>query len=266
VIFVLAAICLLIGIVASIETVPVYNSMEAEVTLRPGGFFQALLGRHFETRLLAVNIIVLLLALYSIASIALIYFYFEKTQSLEIFFVAFFAASLAPEVLRLVLPIGQVYEIPSLYLLMASRIILFGRYFGTFSLFAASVHAAGYQSQQQRNTILVLVATSLFIALSIPVDTQTWDSSLTMISGYASMFRLIELVAIAITAITFFIASWTRGSRELMVIGAGSLLALLGRDILLRTDVWLGLPPGILMLTGGTWLMCSRLHKIYLWL
>ncbi|MCL2600815.1 MAG: hypothetical protein FWD88_06510 [Treponema sp.] len=262
----ISALCLLIGIIASIETVPVYEHMEAEITLRPDSFAQAFLERHFETRLLAVHFTVLLLALYALLSIVFIYFFFEKTQAPEIFFVAFFAASFAPEVLRLVLPLGRVYEIPSLYLLMASRIILFGRYFGIFSLFAASVYAAGYQSQQQRNAVLIIVATALFVSLSVPVDTQTWDSSLTMISGYASMFGLIGIGTFLITVASFFIAARQRGSGEFIFIGIGSVLALIGRNILLRTDTWVGLPIGMLFLAAGTWLICTRLHRIYLWL
>jgi len=263
---ILASFSLLLGIAVSVITVPVYAYMEAEIAIRPEGFFQAFLGRHFEARLLAVHFIVLFLALYSLISIALIYFYFEKTQAPEILFIAFFAASFVPEILRLVLPLGRVYEVPSLYMLGVSRIILFGRYFGIFSLFAASVHAAGYQSQQQRNSILIILATTLFMALSIPIDTQTWNSNLTMLSGYTSMFGLIEVGIFLITATSFFIAAWPRGSKEFVFIGTGSVLALLGRDILLRADTWAGLPMGLLLLTIGTWLICVRLHRIYLWL
>ena len=262
----LSSLCLLIGIAASVAAIPVYAQMEAEMSLRPGGFFQALLARHFEARLLAAHFAVLLLALYSLLAAAFILFFFEKTQAPEILFVAFFAVSFAPEVLRLALPLGRVFEIPSLYLLMASRIILFGRYFGIFSLFAASVHAAGYQSQQQREAIIIILAMALFLALSVPVDTQAWDSSLAMVSGYGTMFRLIEIGIFLVTAASFFVAALPRGSCEFIFIGAGSVLAFLGRDVLLRADAWAGLPFGLLLLAAGTWLICVRLHRIYLWL
>jgi len=262
----LSSLCLLMAIVALLVTPPVYAYMEAEITVRSDGFFQAFLGRYFEARLLAVHFTVLSLALYSLLSIALIYFFFEKTQSPEILFIAFFATSLSLEVLRLILPMGQIHEIPSLYLLMASRIILFGRYFGIFSLFAASVHAAGYQSQQQRSSILIVVATTLFVALSTPIDTQTWDSSLTLLGGDVLMFRLVEVGILFITVVSFFIATWPRGSREFIFIGVGSVLALFGRSILLQADTWAGLPVGLFLLAFGTWLICKKFHRIYLWL
>jgi hypothetical protein len=263
---VLSFLCLVLAIAALPMTVPAYADMEAGIAVRSEGFFQVLLGQPFEARLLAVHLAVLSLALYSLLSITLIYFFFEKTQSPEILFVAFFAASLSLEVLRLILPLGLIHEIPSLYLLVASRIILFGRYFGIFSLFAASVHAAGYQSQQQRNAIMIVVAAALFVALGSPIDTQTWDSSLTMPSGYTEMFRLVDVGILVITAASFFIAALPRGSREFIFIGAGSVLALLGRNILLGADTWAGLPTGLLLLAVGTWLVCTRLHRIYLWL
>jgi len=271
-----SALALLAGIAASVATLSVYGNMEMETEAISGGIFGTVFGWPSESRFLgqllfqptplAVHLAVLFLAFYSIASIAVIYFFFEKTLCTEIIFVAFFALSFSIEVFRLVIPLGQIYELPSLYLLITSRIIIFGRYFGIFSLFAASVHATGYQSQQQRNTIIIVIVTALFISLSVPVDTYIWDSSLNVRSGYTSMFTLIEVGFFIITVASFFVATISRGSREFIFIGTGSLLALFGRGILLLADTWAGLPIGLCLLSAGTWLICTRLHKIYLWL
>jgi hypothetical protein len=149
---------------------------------------------------------------------------------------------------------------------MASRIVLFGRYFGLFSLFTASIYAVGFKAQKQRNIITIIAVITLIIILGVPIDTQVWDSSLNMINGYTSMFRLIETGAFFITTISFFIAAWLRSSRDYIFIGAGAVLAFLGRNILLSAGTWVGLPVGVLFLAMGTWLVCTRLHKIYLWL
>jgi len=244
----------------------VYASMEQEITRRSDGLFQILAGKLFDTKLLAVHWCVTGMVLYSFLSIILIYFFFEKTQSPEILFVVFFAASFAPEALRLLLPLSRVYEIPSLYLLMASRVTLFGRYFGIFSLFTASIYAVGFRAQEQRNVVLIIAVITLIITLGVPIDTEAWDSGLNMISGYVSMFRLIEVGAFLIITLSFFIAAWSNSSREFAFIGAGSALAILGRHILLNADAWAALPTGLLLLTIGTWLICTKLHKIYLWL
>ena len=265
---VVSLLFLVMCIIITINTAPLLASMENDIPAfrRSAGIFQALFGRFLDERLLAVNACLLALAAYSFLSVLLIYHFFEKTQSPEILFVALFAFSFSPEMLRMLIPLGEIHEIPSLYSLMASRIILFSRHFGLFSLFAASLIAAGYETQFQRNVIIFITVTALVVALGVPVDTQRWDSGLNMLSGYAPMLRLIEGGTILITAISFFIASWSRSSRGFIFIGTGSVLALLGRNILLNADAWAALFPGLLLLAFGTWLISINLHKIYLWL
>jgi hypothetical protein len=36
--------------------------------------------------------------------------------------------------------------------------------------------------------------------------------------------------------------------------------------MLLNTDTWAVLVSGLLILTTGTWFICTKLHKVYLWL
>jgi hypothetical protein len=240
--------------------------METEITRRSEGVLRAFTGKFFDAKLPAVHCCIVASVLYSFFSLMLIHYFFEKTQSPEILYVVFFAASFSLEALRLILPLSRVYELPSLYQLMASRIILFCRYFGIFSLFTAGVFAGGFKTQKQRNIIMIITVTTLIITLGVPIDTQAWNSSMNMINGYTSMLRLIEAVTFLITTISFFIAAWSRSSHEFVFIGVGSVLAFLGRNILLNTDTWAGLPTGLLLLAAGTWLICTRLHKVYLWL
>ena len=267
---VISLLSLVMCVIVTIQTAPLFVSMEedavSQITRRSEGVFQLLFGQFLNTRLMAVNVCILVLALFSFLSVFLIYHFFEKTQSPEILYVVFFALSLSPEMFRLLLPLGQVYEIPSLYSLMASRIILFFRHFGLFSLFTASIIAAGYEMQRQRAVIMCILVPSLIIALGVPIDTHRWDSSLNMLYGYIPIIRLIEACAFFFTASSFFIAGWSRSSRGFTFIGAGSLIAILGRNILINADAWAALFPGLALLALGTWLICVNLHKIYLWL
>jgi len=263
---IISSLSLVLCVIASLRVIPVYALMEETLTRRSEGIFQPIFAYFSDARLLAVHCSILAVVAYSVLAIAFTYYSFEKTQSPEVLFVVFFAASFAPEALRLILPLAQVHEIPLLYTLAASRVILFARHFGIFSLFIASVFAAGYQVQRLRNVILLTVIIALIIALGVPIDTQSWDSSLRMVTGFVPMFRLIEIGTFFITAISFFVAARSRGSREFILIGAGSILALLGRDILLNADTWISLPIAMAFLAAGTWLVCTYLHKIYLWL
>ena len=256
---------ILAGILA-LQALPACPVVMAEAVKRSPGIIQGL-----ARRLLAPNPFVpfaslAAAALFSLAALILIYFFFEKTQAPEILFITLFVLSFSFEVMRLMTLLQKVWVIPSIYLLLASRILLFGRLFGIFSLFAASVYAAGLEVRKQRNVILVITVATLIIALGVPIDTQTWDSSLNMINGYTSLFRLLETGVVLITVISFFIAAYSRRSEEYTRIGAGAFLAFLGRNLFLNADTWISPVPGILLLSVGIWFICTQLHKIYLWL
>ncbi|MCL2140042.1 MAG: hypothetical protein FWH41_11010 [Treponema sp.] len=262
---IISSLSIFICIISSITAISVYEEMESNITHFADSFFNMLTGSLANTNLLAVHISILGMSLYSLLSILFINYFFEKTQSKEILFVSFFVVSFSLEALRFVIPISLMYNIPSMYLLFASRIIIFSRYFGIFSLFAASVYAVGYQSRTQHTFIFIIIITTWIIALGIPVDTQTWDSSFNMIKGYSSMFKMIDIGVFLISTGSFFIAAWQRSNREFLFIGTGTVLVFIGRDILLNADNWLGMPIGLPCLAIGTWLICTYLHKIYLW-
>jgi hypothetical protein len=263
---VLSAFCAFLVLVVSVEAIPAYSLMDAEHTRRPDGIIQFFISQFLKTNFYAVHTALAAVVLYSFISVTMIYYFFEQTQAPEILFIAFFSVSLSFEAARLILPLHLVYDVSSFYLIMASRTLLFGRYFGIFSLFAASICASGLDVQKSRGIIIVIITATLIITLGIPIDTQTWDSSLNMVIGYTSFFRLIEAATFLLTVISFFIGVNARGSKEYAFIGIGALLALIGRNILLSADTWASPGPGILLLSAGTWFICTRLHKIYLWL
>jgi hypothetical protein len=262
----LVSLYFLAFLAASIKVLPVYRTIDMEAVRRPSGFFQVIIGHFLGANFFAVHVSMAASVVYSFFAIILIYYFFEKTQAPEIMFVAFFVISFSTEAMRLILPLGQIYDISSLYLLFSSRVLLFGRYFGIFSLFAASVYAAGFEVQKQHYILLAITVATLVIALGIPIDTEIWDSSLNMINGYTSMFRLLEAGTCFITIMSFFIAARSRGSREFIFIGTGASMVFLGRNLLISADTWAGPLLGLLFLMAGTWFICARLHKVYLWL
>ncbi|MDR1318478.1 MAG: hypothetical protein LBJ90_02550 [Treponema sp.] len=262
---VLAALSIAAVVAASVTIIPARLILE-ETAIRSAGIFQALISRFLKPAPYSVYASIAGAVLYALITATLIYYFFEKTQSPEILFVFFFVLSFAVETTRFMLPLRRVYEIPSLYQLMAARTLLFGRYFGIFSLFIASVYATGLEVQKQRTITLVIVVATMIIALGVPVDILTWDTSFNMVNGYTSLFRLIEIGTFLITIVSFFIASYIRGSREYIFVGLGAFLVFLGRNILINGDTWASPLPGILFLSLGAWFICTQLHKIYLWL
>ncbi|MDR2768727.1 MAG: hypothetical protein LBB82_10430, partial [Treponema sp.] len=252
-------------VLAAWFVIPVSPAVSAEASRRPPGIASALMAGFIKPSPYVPFASIGGSVIYSFITIILIYYYFEKTHSPEIIFVAFFVLSFSMEAMRAAVPLGRVFTLPGLYLLTASRFLLFGRYFGIISLFAASVYAAGLEVQKQRNTIFIIIVSTLVIALGVPIDVLSWDSSFSMISGYAAMFRMTESGIFLITIVSFLISAYSRGSKEFIFIGIGSFLAFLGRMIFLNADTWPGMA-GLAILSAGTWIICDRLHRVYLWL
>jgi hypothetical protein len=251
---------------AAFVVIPAYPEAASEAARRSSGMFQGLLENLGSSAPYAPFAAMLGAVLYSLTSIILIYFLFEKTQSQEILFFGLFVISLAVEGIRIVIPLKITYEFSIVYCVMAARILVFSRYFGLFALFASSVCAAGLEVQKQRNTIIIIVLTAMAVAMGIPIDGFFWDSTLTMLSGYDTMFAIVEGGLLFFTVTSFFVAAYNRSSRDYIFIGTGALLALVGRNILLHADDWLTPLPGLMILGLGTWFFCTRLHQIYLWL
>ena len=262
----LASFSLGIIILAGYFAYPAFPDAASSSALRSQGIIQSLIEGLAEASAYIPFWAMLCAVLYSLVSIILLYYYFEKTQSPEILFIGFFVFSLAFEFARIVIPFRLIYSFPAEYLVTSSRVLLFGRHFGLFSLFAASVYAAGLDSQNQYNISSVLVLAALVITLNIPIDSLFWDSSFMLWNGYRSTFSMLETGMLIISMVTFFISAYTRGSISYVYIGIGAFLMLAGRNILINSDTLIALIPGAAILITGTWLVCDKLHKEYLWL
>ncbi|MDR3284825.1 MAG: hypothetical protein LBS97_06575 [Treponema sp.] len=243
-----------------------YPPLVAQADSRPPGLFQALAAHVFEPVPWASLVSMLGSLLFAIISLILILYYFEKTPSPEILFISFFVFSLTLEAGRIMLPLAQAWDLPGTFNVMAQRILLFGRYAGIFSLFAAGICAAGLEMQRQGNVILVIILAGLAFSLSMPLNSLAWDTSLCLESGYGIMFAVTEIGVAVIASLSFFVSAQTRGAREYIPAGVGSFLAFLGRTVFLHSDTWVTLPFGLALLALGTWLVCGQLHRVYLWL
>jgi hypothetical protein len=256
---------ILIGI-AAFKIIPAYPEAAAGAALRSSGPIQSMAAAFLNPAPYVPFISTLGSVIYALVSTALIFHYFEKTQSPEILFVSLFVFSLAFECIRVMVPLKTAMELSNEYLVMTARVLVFGRYFGLFSLFAAGVCAAGLRVEKQQDIVFIITAIALVIALGVPIDSLAWDSALNMVLGYASMFLVMEAGIILITMVNFFVSAYTRGTKEFLFAGLGTLLAYTGRHILLNADTWVTPLPGLLILSAGTWFICTRLHRVYLWL
>ena len=263
------AIIILLILAAFFFTIPLgsgHGLFDEENTRRPVYIFQAISGFIMGNNYYAVHTALALAALYSFIGMLLIHSFFERTPTPEILYIAIFAISLSFEAIRLFLPLNIILNLPSVYLRIATRILLFARFFGIFSLFTAGLCAAGLDVQKTRTAVFIIIIAVLVITGSVPIDTHSWDTGFNLIIGYSTMFRMIELLVFITTIASFFVAAKVRDTKEYNYAAIGVILAMIGRNILLGTDNWIGVVLGILPLSLGTWFLCSKVHKIHLWL
>jgi len=255
----------LLTLAISYLVVPAYKTI-GENTRRPWYIVQFLFGRLLKPDYFAVHASMVILVIFSLVVLFLILSFFEQTSTPEILYIFLFIFSFSFEIIRLILPLHLIYIIPSFYVLVFLRVLLFARYFGIFSIAVAGLCAAGFEVQLTRNMIMIIIAATLIIITRVPIDTQSWDTSLNIIYGFSSFFRVIETAAFLVAVISFFVASNVRGSVVYIYIGIGIMFAFIGRYFLLYFDNWAGPILGIIMLSYGTWSACSKVHRIYLWM
>ena len=263
---ILAAFSLCLIAAGAFFSFPAYPEAAASAAMRSRGIIQTLIKNLADSSSYVPFSTMLGAVAYSLISIILIHHYFEKTQSPEILFFGFFVISLSFEFARVMIPLRIAFPFPAMYLITGTRLLIFGRHFGLFSLFAASVYAAGLNAQKQQNAFFILILAAMVIALNVPVDSLVWDSTLMPLNGYNSMFTIVEAGILAVTILTFLISAYTRGSKTYVFIGIGTFMVFAGRNIFLYSDTWITPLPGLLLLAVGTWFVSSRLHKEYLWL
>jgi len=259
------AVIILLIVTASFWTVPIYPRIE-ENSSRPDGFFRIITGWILGGNFYAVHTELSLAAVFSFVVMIIILFHFERTPAPEILYIAIFTISLSFEAFKLFLPLYLVFNFPSFYLRITARVLLFARFFGIFSLFTAGLCAAGLNIQKYRNAIFIMIIAVLAITLGIPIDVHTWDTSFNFINGYTVTFRMVEILVFITTVASFLIAAKARDSKEYVYVAVGAIFALSGRSILLGTDNWIGVSFGITLLIIGIWLLCTKVHKIHLWL
>jgi hypothetical protein len=203
---------------------------------------------------------------YSIITLALILKYFEMTRCPEILFFACFAMSFTFEALRMMIPMREVFYLPIVYGEFAGRVLLCGRFFGLLALFVGSIYAAGLKTKKEGTGLFPVAIVAVFFALNSNVNSQAWDSGLNLLQGNTLVFFLMAAALAFFTLADFLIAAQTKASSHFVFIAAGTAMCYAGRLLLLYSDNLVLFIPGICLLGFGTWIFCSRLHSVYLWM
>jgi hypothetical protein len=203
---------------------------------------------------------------YAVVLQMLIFQFFEKTQSPEIYFFALFVFSFTFECGRMVIPLQHIYALPQAFVAAAERLGLFGRFFGLFALFVSSVYATEPKTQKQGTVLFAITLVSLLFASRVPIDPLAWDTTLRLDGGYRSMFKVVELATALLSVASYLVSARIRGSKEFVQAGIGVLLVFVGRAFLFDADTMYTPIQAFLCLGAGSLLIFKPLHRVYLWI
>ncbi|MDR2803414.1 MAG: hypothetical protein LBB22_03885 [Treponema sp.] len=196
---------------------------------------------------------------------ATMFYFFEKTQSVEIRFLGIFLFSFTFEILRIALPLKTVLQFSSYIPVIAARFIAFGRFYGLFSLFSAGLYASGLKMQREENFIFPMFIIAVLFAIRIPLDTFNYDTSLYPVVGISYIFKITETAIVLLSVFCFISGAYTRGNREYYFIAIGILAAAIGRSLLFSADTWFTLIPAFAILVFGAWFTGKQFRRMYLW-
>ena len=262
----LSSCSLLLLLALTGKLLPCLKEFSEAASSRPDSPFQYLAERFFDSVPLVPFISLFAAVFYALFVSIAVLVYFEKTQTPEILFFGLFALSFVFEAIRILVPLKGFYEFSSITLIIGTRMLIFSRLFGTITLFVASIYAAGLDMQKQGRVVIGIIIAILMISFRLPVYGFSWDTSFTMHFAYSAMLRFAELILVVITAVSFLMASYSKGTVDYRYVALGSLLVFLGRSLLFAADTWLTPVPAVIMLIIGTYLITTRLHRVYLWL
>jgi len=260
----LSSCCILLLLMLAENTVPLLPESCNAAAGRPPGILIHLLGQFFVSDPLVPFISLFTAVLYTLFVSCAILILFGKIQTPVLLFFGLFALTFMFEILRILVPLKELYNISPVMLVVGTRILIFSRLFGTFSLLISGVYAAGFDMQKQGKLIIGAIIALLVISLRLPVNGYSWDTSYTPVFAYSLMFRHTEAVLALITGISFLIAAFNKGISGYRFIALGAILVFSGRSLLFGADAWLALLPALILLTAGTWLLITKLQKILL--
>ncbi|MDR1147557.1 MAG: hypothetical protein LBK66_02885 [Spirochaetaceae bacterium] len=203
--------------------------------------------------------------LFAFAAQVLLFYYFEKTQLIEIRFLGIFLFSFTFEVLRILFPLKEALQLSGYVPVITARLLIFGRLYGLFALFAAGLYACGFKLQREEKLFFPIAIIALMFAFRLPLDMFHYYTNIFPVIGFLRMFRIMDASIILLSVYCFISGAYTRSNSEYYFIALGLLAVTLGRSLLFAADTWLLLFPGLVLLVFGAWFTGKQLRRMYLW-
>lgn len=188
---------------------------------------------------------------------------FEKTQSTEILYLAAYLLGFLMEFHRLMFPILNLWSDCTRVTAILSRALIFGRVLAPLSLLFTIIYSNFESRQYVEQNILILTALSIFIAVTLPLNTNTILPTGIIKFGLGNLLPIIQIVTLAVAGLSLIIKGIQNHYQPRLVFGF--ILMIIGYGLLIDGSSILSASIGTITAFTGTFLYLKTLHKQYLW-
>ncbi|MCR4940497.1 MAG: hypothetical protein K5930_10400 [Treponemataceae bacterium] len=201
---------------------------------------------------------VAILAIYTPLTCMIITYVFEKTQSPEILYFLGFLAGCMFEPLRLCIPLFNLWDGYSDFLIYIGKFVFAGRILAVLSLLFSSVFSADDKIQEADRNIVIALAISFILASAVAIDTRT---ILPSIMVRTSFHQILYIMFFFLAAVTVFAFLFNRKIKTMIAY----ILLFSGYVCLTLTSSIFPVATGLILISTGTIFYFKVLHTYYLW-
>ena len=234
-----------------------YNILGSPLVLNPGDFifdqyFWLNYGPPGTFNLVAQLVQSGLLLVFGLVIGFLVRRHFQRTASIQSFFVAIFFFLLCLDTLKLFIPLFAQWNMSYFFSVIASRLVYGFRLLELFTLLALSIYTLGFEYQKSNHILFGAVGISLGLMFYWPMDTQGVTSSLLVKLSEEPAMVFVNLTLFLLASGSLIISGFINGERKRFEEAGILALFLVGRTATYFPFTYI---PGMVTLLLGTLLM-----------
>ncbi|MCR4713402.1 MAG: hypothetical protein K5751_03375 [Treponemataceae bacterium] len=199
-----------------------------------------------------------ILAVYTPVTCMVISYVFEKTQSPEILYFLGFLVGCMIETFRLCIPLFDLWNGYSEFLIYIGKLVFAGRILTVLSLLFSAVFSSDDKIQEADRNLIIAVVVSVVFATAVGIDTRTILPSMMVNTSFQSFFTFARIFIAAMTVIAFLFNKKTKTMLSYAVLFSGYICLTISENIITTTL-------GFILLWIGTETYFRGLHNYYLW-
>lgn len=198
------------------------------------------------------------LAIYTPLTCMIVTYVFEKTQSPEVFYFLGFLAGCMLETLRLCIPLFNLWQGYSDFLIYTGKFVFAGRLLSVLSLLFSAFFSADDKIQEADRNIIIAMAIAFVFAAAVAIDSRTILPSIMVKTSFHKIFIFMFFFLAFMTVIAFLLNKKFKSTICYILLFSGY-SCLIFSDNILATGI------GIILLLTGTISYFKVLHTYYLW-